>query len=71
MFGAVWCPLEELASHIVKLCSVVTAVCQGIFNAKGWILFLGKSKLILVFFEIDEVRRLLYFGDSLCVRSLF
>lgn len=42
-------------------------LCQGRFGVKGQILFLEKSKLILDSFGIDEVRRVLYFGDSLCV----
>lgn len=71
MFDVVCCTLEELASHILKFCSVTTAICQGIFSVKGWILFIGKSKLILFSFGIDEVRRLLCFGDSLCVCSLY
>lgn len=71
MFDVVCCTLEELASHILKFCSVTTAICQGIFSVKGWILFLVKSKLILFSFGTDEVRRLLSLGDSLCVCCLY
>lgn len=64
IFGVVCCTLEEFARHILEFCSLVTTICQGIFSVKGQILFVGKSKLTLVPFEIEEVRRLWYFGDS-------
>lgn len=64
MFNVVCCALEELARHILEFCFTVTMTSQGIFSVKGWILFLGQSKLTLVPFEIEEVVRLWYFGDS-------
>lgn len=64
MFDMVCCTLEELVRHILEFYSVVTMTCQGKFSVKGWILFLGKSKLTLVPFKIEEVRKLWYFGHS-------